>query len=358
MKRRKILSFIGVLCASSALTIACNAPNENVGDGVTTTPDATTTEEAVDLAGQELTIYSGRNEELIGPLLERFEEETGVTVEIRYGDTAELAAAILEEGENTPADIYFGQDAGALGALQKEGRTKAIPQELLDRVDSRFRSPEGEWIGISGRARTLAYNVDLVEESELPGSIWDLTEEEWRGRVGWAPTNGSFQSFVTAMRITEGEERTREWLEGMQNNDTQVYRNNTTIVEAVGRGEAEIGLVNHYYLGRFTAEDPDFPVAHHYTGDDVGSMINVAGVAILDATDSEPAAIALIDFLLTEESQAYFAENTNEYPLIEGAAPPQDQISIAEINPPSIDLSNLDDLEGTLNLLREVGAIE
>ncbi|AFZ46597.1 extracellular solute-binding protein family 1 [Cyanobacterium stanieri PCC 7202] len=354
MKRRKILGFIGVLCASSALTIACGAPN-NVGGGAT---NGTATEETVDLAGQELTIYSGRNEELIGPLLERFEEETGVTVQVRYGDTAELAAAILEEGQNTPADVYFGQDAGALGALQLEGRTRTIPQNLLDKVDSRFRSPDGQWIGISGRARTLAYNINLVEESELPDSIWDLTEEQWRGRIGWAPTNGSFQSFVTAMRVTEGDDRTREWLQGIIDNDPQVFRNNTTTVEAIGRGEAEIGLVNNYYLGRFTAEDPDFPVAHHYTGEDVGSMINVAGVAILDATDSEPAAIALIEFLLTEESQAYFAENTNEYPLIEGAAPPEDQISIAEINPPSIDLSSLEDLEGTLALLREVGAIE
>ncbi|WP_069792015.1 iron ABC transporter substrate-binding protein [Cyanobacterium sp. IPPAS B-1200] len=357
MKRRKILGLIGVVFASSALTIACNAPNNtDVGGGGTTTGE--TTGEAVDLAGQELTIYSGRNEELIGPLLERFEEETGVTVQVRYGDTAELAAAILEEGENTPADIYFGQDAGALGALQLEGRTKPIPQELLDKVDSRFRSPEGQWIGISGRARTLAYNVDLVEESELPDSIWALTEEQWNGKVAWAPTNGSFQSFVTAMRVTEGDERTREWLQGIIDNNPQVYPNNTTTVEAVGRGEAEIGLVNHYYLNRFTTEDPNFPVAHHYTNNDVGAMINVAGVSILDGTDSEPVAIALIDFLLTDESQAYFAENTNEYPLIEGAAPPQDQISIEEINPPSIDLSSLEDLEGTLNLLREMGAIE
>ncbi|MBE9221686.1 iron ABC transporter substrate-binding protein [Cyanobacterium stanieri LEGE 03274] len=356
MKRRKILSFIGIALASSSLTIACNAPTNDSGGETTITPD--TTGEAVDLTGQELTIYSGRNEELIGPLLERFEEETGVTVEVRYGDTAELAAAILEEGENTPADVYFGQDAGALGALQKEGRTKAIPENLLGRVDSRFRSPEGQWVGISGRARTLAYNVNEVEETELPETIWELTEEQWSGRVAWAPTNGSFQSFVTAMRVTEGDDRTREWLQGLIDNNAQVYPNNTTTVEAVGRGEADIGLVNNYYLGRFTAEDPDFPVAHHYTGGDVGSMINVAGVSILDATDSEPAAIALIDFLLTEESQTYFSETTNEYPLLEGVAPPQDQISIAEINPPAIDLSNLDDLEGTLNLLREVGAIQ
>lgn len=353
MRRRKILSLIAIFAASGIFAVACG--NDTT---VQTGTDTTTGEDVATLAGEELVIYSGRNEQLIGPLLERFEEETGVSVSVRYGDTAELAAAILEEGQNTPADVYFGQDAGALGALQKEGRTKAIPQNLLDKVDERFRSPQGQWIGISGRARTLAYNVNLVQESELPDSIWELTEEQWRGRIGWAPTNGSFQSFVTAMRVTEGEERTREWLVGIQNNDPQVYPNNTTTVEGVGRGEAHIGLVNNYYLGRFKSEDPDFPVAHHYTGDDVGSMINVAGVAIIDSTSQEQVAIALIDFLLTEESQAYFAENTNEYPLIQGAEPPQDQISIEQINPPTIDLSSLEDLEGTLTLLRDIGAIQ
>jgi iron(III) transport system substrate-binding protein len=228
----------------------------------------------------------------------------------------------------------------------------------LDQVDLRFRSPQGQWIGISGRARTLDYNVNMVQADELPKSIWELTEEKWRGRIGWAPMNGSFQSFVTAMRVTEGEEKTREWLQGIQKNNPQVYRNNTTLVEAIGRGEVHIGLVNNYYLSRFKSEDANFPVAHHYTAGDVGSMINVAGVAILDTTDQDQAAIALIQFLLTEESQTYFAENTNEYPLIQGAAPPTEQISIAEINPPNIDLSNLDDLEGTLTLLREIGAIQ
>ncbi len=354
MKRRNALTWIGLSIATSALTIACGSTPEP-GTGTTPGTEAGT---GVTAGSQELTIYSGRNEELIGPLLERFEAETGVQVSVRYGDTAELAAAILEEGQNTPADIYFGQDAGALGALQKEGRTVTIPDGILSQVDSRFRSPEGQWIGISGRARALDYNVDLVDESELPDSIWELTEEEWSGKVGWAPTNGSFQSFVTAMRISEGEERTRQWLQGMIDNDAQVYSNNTGIVEALGRGEVAIGLVNNYYLSRFTSEDPNFPVAHHYTGDDVGSMINVAGVAIVDATDNEETAISLLEFLLTPESQSYFAEQTNEYPLVQGSPAPRDQISIAEINPPNIDLSDLDDLEGTLTLLREVGAIQ
>jgi iron(III) transport system substrate-binding protein len=349
MKRRRLLTYFSVAALTWSVAVAC--------DNVPTATDPDPTSPETPAATGELTIYSGRNEQLIGPLLEQFEADTGIQVNVRYGDTAELAAAILEEGQNTPADIFFGQDAGALGALQKENRTRTIPDSLLNQVDSKFRSPQGQWIGISGRARVLAYNTQQVTEAELPNSVWELTEEQWRGRVGWAPTNGSFQSFVTAMRLTEGEERTREWLEAMQANGTQVYNNNTGIVEAIGRGEVDIGLVNNYYLGRFKAEDPNFPVAHHYTQGDAGSMINVAGVAIIDTTDQEEQAIALIEYLLSPDAQTFFAEETNEYPLAQGAPSPQDQVPLDQIQSPDIDLSNLEDLEGTLALLQQSGAL-
>lgn len=328
------------------MLIACGPQETPSGDTETGTAEDTS-----------LVVYSGRGEELIGPMFERFEAETGIDVEVRYGDTAELAATILEEGENSPADIYFAQDAGALGALQKEGRTRNIPENLLSQVDPRFRSREGQWIGITGRARVFDYNTEMLSAEEVPNSIWELTEPEWSGRVGWAPTNGSFQAFVSAVREQEGDERTREWLEAMQANDAQVYPNNTGIVEALGRGEVEVGLVNNYYLARFKAEDPDFPVAHHYPSGDVGSMINVAGVAILDSSDQPEAAEAFIEFMLTPEAQEHFAQENSEYPLIEGIDPPDNQLPISEINPPDIDLSSLEDLEGTLELLQDTGAL-
>jgi len=346
MKRRKIISLMGLAAATSTVLIACGPQDSPSGDGETTTTQDTT-----------LVVYSGRGEELIGPMFDRFEAETGIDVEVRYGDTAELAATILEEGENSPADIYFAQDAGALGALQQEGRTRNIPENLLTQIDPRFRSREGQWIGITGRARVFAYNTDMLAEEDVPDSIWEMTEPEWSGRIGWAPTNGSFQSFVSAVRENEGEERAREWLEAMVANNAQVYGNNTAIIEALGRGEVEVGLVNNYYLARFQAEDADFPVAHHYPRGDVGSMINVAGVAILDSSDQPEAAESFVEFMLTPEAQQHFAQENSEYPLIEGIDPPNDQLPISEINPPDIDLSSLEDLEGTLNLLQETGAL-
>ena len=308
----------------------------------------------------ELMIYSGRNENLVGPLLARYQEVSGVTVNVRYGGTAELAATILEEGQNSPADVFFGQDAGALGALAQAGRFVQLPAAILDRVDPRFRSGDDNWVGASGRARVFVYNTEMLSEEELPDDIWALTDPKWKGMIGWAPTNGSFQAFVTAVRHLEGEERAQAWLEAMIANDVQVYPKNTPIVEATGRGEVVLGLVNHYYLYRFLAEDPDFQAKnHHPAAGDAGAMINVAGVGILDTAKDQAAAEAFVAFLLSEEAQTYFSEETNEYPLAAGvAATAEGLLPLADVNTPELDLSDLEDLQGTLMLLQEVNALE
>ncbi|HEX9924375.1 MAG TPA: extracellular solute-binding protein [Anaerolineae bacterium] len=306
----------------------------------------------------DLTIYSGRGESLVGPLIEQFEQESGLNVEVRYGDTAEMAATILEEGANSPADIYYGQDAGALGALAKAGRLAPIPEDLLSLVEPRFRSAEGLWIGTSGRARTVIYNTDLLTEADLPDDIFGFCAPEWQGRLGWAPTNGSFQAFVTALRVTEGEERAGEWLSCIQANEVNVFSGNTAIVEAVGSGEIAAGFVNHYYLFQYLAENPDFPARnYHPRAGDTSAMTNVAGVGIVDTTDNREAAEAFVAFLLRESSQQYFNTETNEYPLATDVSLNPLLIPLSTIDTPDIDLSDLDDLEGTLQLLQDLGIL-
>lgn len=307
---------------------------------------------------KEFTLYSGRGEELIQPIIDRYTQATGVRVNVKYGGTAELAATILEEGQNSPADLFFAQDAGALGALSKENRLAQIPSNILPKVESRFRSPKNEWIGITGRARTVDYNVNIIDPSELPTSIWGFTEKRWaKGRIGWAPTNGSFQSFVTALRVLEGEERARDWLEGILDNEPQVYPKNTPIVAALGREEIDVGFVNNYYLHRFKTEDPDFPVAHHYTKGDAGSLINIAGVGLLDSSKNIGTAQTFIEYMLGIDAQSYFANETFEYPLVQGVEVLGPQKPLSEIETPDIDLSDLDDLLGTLQMLQDVGAL-
>ena len=305
-----------------------------------------------------VTVYSGRSEELVGPLLEQFTDATGIEVEARYGDTAEMANLILTEGDNSPADVFFAQDAGALGAVAERGLLTALPAETLEHVDSRFASPSGEWVGVSGRARVVAYNTETLSEADLPDSIFEFTEPEWEGRIGWAPTNGSFQSFVTALRVIEGEDRAREWLEGIQANDPNVYEGNNPALDAVIAGEVDVAFINHYYLMQRLAEEPDAPAANYFLTDgDPGALVNVAGAGILDSSENQEAARQFVEFLLSPEAQEYFASETKEYPLIEGMEPDPELPPLEEIGTPEIDLSDLSDLEGTLELLQEVGIL-
>ena len=306
----------------------------------------------------DVTIYSGRSEELVEELIEETEESTGIDLAVRYAGTPELAAQILEEGDNSPADIFFSQDAGALGALAKEGLLAPLPQEILDLVDPRFRSPDGVWIGLSGRARVAVYNTDELTDADLPTSILDFTDEAWSGRIGWAPENASFQSFVTALRVLNGEDAAREWLDGMIANQPVAYDGNGAVVRAVAAGEIQVGLVNHYYVYEIQAEDGPLPIANHFfAAGDLGSLINVAGVGILASSQAQDQALAVTEYLLGADAQTYFAEQTFEYPLIEGVPTAEGLTPLADVQGPDIDLSDLDDLEGTLALLAEVGLL-
>ncbi|MCI0713518.1 MAG: iron ABC transporter substrate-binding protein [Chloroflexi bacterium] len=310
--------------------------------------------------GSTLTIYSGRNENLIGPLIEQFEEDTGIEVEVRYGDSAELALQLIEEGENSPADIFFAQDAGSLGAVANADLFDELSEDILDLVEPRFRSEDGLWIGLSGRARVFVYNTEALSEEDLPASILDFTAEEWSGRLGWAPTNGSFQAFVTALRLTEGEEAAEAWINGILENDAQVYPDNTSIVAATASGEIDGGFVNHYYAYRLLSEDPDAPVANYFFPDgDLGSIINVAGAGILDSSENKILAQRFLLYALSLRGQQYFVDNTFEYPLLRFGEfeLPQNLPPLEEIETPVLDLSALDDLQTTLDLLESTGAL-
>lgn len=305
----------------------------------------------------KLTVYSGRNEALVGPLLDRFADETGIKLEVRYGDTAELAATLREEGDRSPADVFFAQDAGALGAIEKEGLFADLPQATLEKVDARFRSADGKWVGASGRVRVIAYDGRELSEGDLPASVFDLVRPQWKGKVGWAPTNGSFQAFVTAMRAVHGDEATERWLRGMLDNDVQAYENNILVRDAIAAGEIQVGLINHYYVMEALREDPDYPVKLHFPEGDVGALINVAGVGVLATSEHGAQAQKLVDFLLSRGAQEYFRDETGEYPIAAGVKPLSVLPPLTSIRQPDVDLADIDDLQGTLELLERAGAL-
>ena len=310
-----------------------------------------------DNSDTSITLYSGRNEPLIGPIIERFEDETGISVDVRYGNSTNLALLIDTEGSNSLADVFISQSPGSIGFLNDKGRLRTLSDELLNLHPETSRSPDGSWVGITGRQRVLVYNPNLVEASELPSSVFALTDPKYRKRVGVAPQNGSFQDFITAMRKEQGDAAAADWLKGMADNSSPNYIQNSAIVDAVIRGEVDMGLVNHYYLFRRLAEEPNAAGGNHYFApDDIGSLVIVTAGAVLDSSDSSDAGERLLRFLLEEEAQTYFATETKEYPLVAGVEPLPELPPRPELTTAALDFSNLvGGLKRTVELIRESG---
>lgn len=305
-----------------------------------------------------LVVYSGRNKNLVGPLLGDLEKATGLKVQVRYGDSAELAAQIQEEGDRSRADLFFSQDAGALGALAKAGRLDRLGQTPLNRVDAKYRAKDGTWVGVSGRARVIAYDPRQV--TKPPKSVFDLTDPQWRGKVGWAPTNASFQAFVTGLRVTSGEDKARKWLTEMKAGGAKKYNNNLLALDAVNRGEISVALINHYYWYEQVAEkgEANVPARLQFITDgDPGGLINVAGVGIVKGTRHRAAADKAVDFLLGPQAQTYFTQKTKEYPLVGGISTEKGLPPLNTLKGPDIDLTRLDSLAETLKLLKETGLV-
>jgi iron(III) transport system substrate-binding protein len=313
-----------------------------------------------DKATTSLTIYSGRDERFVKPLYDRFMELTGIELRVRYGDSATLAATLLEEGSNSPADIFFAQDAGALGAVAAEGRLQVLPESILRRVPKRFRAPGRRWVGVTGRARVVAYNTDVLSARQLPATVWGYTQPRWKDKVGLPPTNASFQAFVTAMRLRVGDDRTRDWLVAMRENGVRSYPSNSRVLDAVASREIHVGLVNHYYLYQLKEQRPTAPVANDFlrTRRDPGALINVAGAGIVSGSENRGASVRFLNFLLSRGIQRFFAQTPGraEYPLIRGVRPRAGLPPLQSIEGAKVNLGALGrHLPRTLELLNEVG---
>lgn len=306
---------------------------------------------------KELTIYSGRSEEFIAPFFAQWEQESGIKLNIRYGDSAELAAQILEEGKNSPADLFLSQDAGSLGAVSAAGLFATLPDSVGAKIGSQYVASDRSWIGVTGRARVFAYRPGSIEE--LPRSVSDLTKSEFKNRVGIAPSNASFQAFVTALISEQGEKFAKSWLEGMKKNGAKIFLKNSAIVEAIDKGEIDLGLVNHYYtwevseaLGRKIQVENGF-----FAPGDLGNLVNVSGAGVLATSEKFEAATKLINFLTSESTQISFVEDTHEYSLISGIKSPEGLPELTEIGSPKVDLVVLENVQRTQDLLTQVGLL-
>jgi iron(III) transport system substrate-binding protein len=305
----------------------------------------------------EITVYSGRSEEFIAPFFAQWEAQSGIKLNVRYGDSAELAAQILEEGANSPADLFLSQDAGSLGAVAEAGLFTQLSDEIASAIPATYVAANRNWVGITGRARVFAYAPDRVKV--LPQSVTDLTKSEYKNQIGIAPTNASFQAFLTALIENKGADFAKNWLKALQANGVKIYAKNSAIVEAIDKGEISIGLVNHYYiwevsegLGRAINVKNGF-----FAPGDLGNLINVSGAGVLASSKKYAAAEDLINFLTSAASQSKFVKDTHEYSLISGATAPAGVPALDQIGAPAVDLATLKNIKATQDLLIEVGLL-
>ena len=347
---RSAAAMLATVLAAAMLGAGCGSDDSSDGSSQKSTGGS----------DKKLVVYSGREEELVAPLYKQFEQDTGIELEVRYAESPELAATLKEEGAASKADVFYGQDAGALGSV--EDLLAPAPASALAAVPPRFQDTDRKWIGVTGRVRVLAWNTEELEESELPTSVLDITAAEWKGKVGVAPTNASFQAFVTGLRLELGEERAEEFLKKLAANEPKIYQKNSQIAEAVSSGEVPVGLVNHYYLYELRAKDPDAPVANHFfAAGDAGNMINVSAVGIIEGGEHRAEAETFVEYLL-DEGQRYFADEAEEreYPLATGAVKDNERFkelpALESIKGPDVDLSELGtELDASVQMIRKSG---
>jgi iron(III) transport system substrate-binding protein len=365
VRRRRFLAAAGAVGVAGLA--GCNETDDAASDGDTAggaigqigsgragrdAPGGTSMADLPALEG-ELTVYSGRGEFLVGELVGSIDDlYDDLDLTVRYSGSTDLVNQIVNEGEGSPADVFYSVNAGALGALADEGRTQALPTDVTEEVREEFRTEQ--WVGTSGRARTVPYNTETFSETDLPDDIMAYPEE-FDGDLGWAPTYGSAQAFVTAMRILEGEDATREWLEAMVERGAATYPDEFRTCQEIADGQIDAAFTNHYYIQRVLDGNPEAPIATAFTEGDAGAVFNVAGAAVVDTASDADLASNFVRHLLSAEAQDYFARSTFEYPLIPEVEPIGDLPTIDELDVPDIDLSELSNLEPTIDLMREAG---
>lgn len=292
--------------------------------------------------GSSVTVYSGRSENLMKPVFDAFACESGTSVRVRWGSSTDLALLIDTEGDRTEADVFISRSPGPVGFLESKGLLISMDSSVLNLVDDDHRGDNSTWIGFSGRKRVLVHNLDSVPPAELPTSVFDLTEPEWRGRVAIPATNGSFVDWFTVFRDQYGNDAATQWLSDMVDNDARYYPNNVAIVEAAARGEIDVGLVNHYYNYRLAADAEaagnDHRAANYdLPDDDIGSLLIITAAAMTKNVDDREAAQSFIAYLLSPSAQRFLTRNTYEYPLAGGvepnpALPPLSALSIGSVD--------------------------
>jgi iron(III) transport system substrate-binding protein len=306
-----------------------------------------------------LTLYNAQHEETTDALVAAFEKQTGIEVKTRNGDEGEFVAQIEQEGGASPADVFYTENSPPLMALEERGRLAKVTNSTLVAVPSQYNSPQGDWVGVSARVSALVYNTDQLNASEVPTSILDLADKKWKGKLALAPTETDFQPIVTSIERTEGKAAAAAWLGAVKANAAgHMYPDNETLVTDVNRGQAEIGVINHYYWYRLVGENGKAKVHSalaYFAPRDVGYLVDVSGAAVLQSSKHKAAAEKFLAFLVSGEGESVLAKGASyEYPLGSGVAPNPALLPFAQFAPATLTIAQLGDGAAAIKLLQQV----
>jgi len=349
MTFQKICKNLISLIVFSFVFSACTQKTETTVQDEKRTEDTKTPKE-------KLVIYSARSQVLIEPLLKEFTTQTGIEVEVRYDkSTQNLATRLMTEADKTQADVFFAQDSGYLGALAQKNLLAELPQDVLNQVAPEHRDTQNKWVATSGRARVLVYDPSALKPADLPKSLKDLANAKWKGKLGWAPGNGSYQAHVSALRHLWGEEATAKWLKDIIALEPKTYPKNSPQVKGVSNGEIQIGWVNHYYLHKLKAANPELKAANYSftAAQDAGNLMMLSGIGVISHSKKQETAHKLINFLLSEKSQKHFTNKIYEYPTRTGIKANEALPAISQLMS-KVPQAHLTDVGGTLKMLREL----
>jgi iron(III) transport system substrate-binding protein len=310
--------------------------------------------------GSAITLYNGQHEQTTAALVAAFEKQTGIKVDVRTGDEAELGDQIMQEGSSSPADVFYTENTPVLEALREHGLLAAVTPSTLAAVPSRYDSAEGDWVGVSARVSVLVYNTSEISASQLPGSILELARPKWKGKLGFAPSETDFQPLITSIVKSDGTAAAERWLKGLQAN-SKTYPDNETVVAQVNNGESAVGLINHYYWFRLRAEigaGAMHSALHYYAAEDPGDLVNVSGAAVLKSSTHQAAAQRFLAFLVSRTGQETIAHSHSyEYPLRPGVAPAPGLRPFADLEPSPLTPAELGDGSQALALEQKLGLL-
>ncbi|HEV8102284.1 MAG TPA: extracellular solute-binding protein [Gaiellaceae bacterium] len=307
-----------------------------------------------------ITLYNGQHAELTSLLAAAFEKATGIKVQIRTNDSAVLADQIIQEGDVSPADVYISENSPELMELQERGLLAQLPRSILSQAPGGTGSPTGHWVGMALRVSSLVYDPALMPRSQLPASILELAQPQWKGKVAIAPTDSDFPPLVGAVIATHGEAAARDWLAGLKRN-ARIYQDEEAIVAAVNRGDVSSGVINQYYWYRLQLElgkDAMHSALYYFSPDDVGAVVNVSGAASLRSSNQQKNAERFISFLVGNAGQQIIARSDDfEYPVHPGVAPNDALPPLASIGHTSLTVASLGNGELAARLIREAGLV-